>query len=75
MDEINGHCPQGEKASRFRLCRCRRFWCSGLCDYWQQRPDAQSVSHTTYFIASFLSYLSLRFLSIFLFTFLSYTTF
>lgn len=44
MDEINGHCPQGEKASRFGLCRCRRFRCSGLCDHWQQRPDPQSVS-------------------------------
>nr|XP_012153185.1 PREDICTED: uncharacterized protein LOC105664196 [Megachile rotundata] len=44
MDEINGHCPQGEKASRLGLCRCRRFRCSGLCDYWQQRPDAQSFT-------------------------------
>lgn len=44
MDEINGHCPQGEKASRFGLCRCRRFRCSGLCDHGQQRPDPQSVS-------------------------------
>ncbi|OAD60018.1 hypothetical protein WN48_06180 [Eufriesea mexicana] len=42
MDEINGHCPQGEKASRFGLCRCRRFRCSGRCDYRQQRPGAQS---------------------------------
>lgn len=60
MDEINGHCPQGEEASRFGLCRCRRFRCSGLCDYWQQRPDAQSVSHTTatlFFLLLSFSYL------------------
>lgn len=44
MDEIDGHCPQGETASRFGLCRCRRFRCSGLCDDGQQRPDPQSVS-------------------------------
>ena len=48
MDEIDGHCPQGEKASRFGLCRCRRFRCSGLCDHRQQRPDAQSVSHAIF---------------------------
>lgn len=54
MDEINGHCPQGEKASRLELCR-RRFRCSGICDYWQQRPDAQSVSRTTFIFSFFPS--------------------
>lgn len=60
MDEINGHCPQGEKASRFGLCRCRRFRCSSRCDHRQQRPGAQSVSYTTY--ASLSIYFSLFFL-------------
>ncbi|KZC04688.1 PREDICTED: uncharacterized protein LOC107191443 [Dufourea novaeangliae] len=60
MDEINGHCSQGEETSRLEFRRCRRFRCSGLCDYWQQRSDPQSVSHTTacfmflvYFLANF----------------------
>ncbi|CAL7933577.1 unnamed protein product [Xylocopa violacea] len=52
MDEINGHCPQGEEASRFGLCRCRRFRCSGFCDYRQQRAGAQSSTSSIAIIVS-----------------------
>lgn len=49
VDEINGHCPQGEETSRLGISRSRRFWSTGIRDHWQQRPDPQSVSHTTCF--------------------------
>lgn len=50
MDEINGHCPQGKKASRLGVSRCRRFRGPGICDHRQQRPDPQSVSHDTNYV-------------------------
>ncbi|XP_076287216.1 uncharacterized protein LOC143212367 [Lasioglossum baleicum] len=54
VDEVDGHRPQGEEAPRLGIRRCR-FRGSGICDHWQQRSDAQSVSADNFYYISLFS--------------------